>query len=385
MNLPDVLTNIHNVLVVCSDTGSRSEIENLMALSSNYHSTVISLEMAELYKPAIAPEVIVVDLHQLTPAQFRALEQLRARYVDVPLMLISEDLDEGHIRLLLKLRVTDWLKRPLNLKQLHYSLMNSLKSNRGTASHVHAVISAVGGAGGTTVAISMADILSRRLKKTGKQVALFDLDFSLGNCGYALNASSSYNLDTAVQMPSRVDSEFIDIIKNRFENRFNVYSFKRPELLYEPNGHELVLRMLDAVSLAHDHTILDIPYYYTPWREQVLSGVNSITLVSHLTLPAIKHTRDLALQVREAVIGKPNIRILFNRRENSLFGNPLKVKNVKEFFKSVQMVELSEDRKTLEEALNRGRVPSEINPRSKLVRQLEKHVDEFIMVEALVT
>ena len=90
-------------------------------------------------------------------------------------------------------------------------------------------------------------------------VALFDLDFSTGACGHYLNLLNEYDLQPVIANPSRVDMEFIDIVKKKHERGFSLLSFKQPSVMLSPKGGELVLRMLDVVSFQNNHTVIDIP------------------------------------------------------------------------------------------------------------------------------
>src|SRR5690606_37398700 len=108
-----------------------------------------------------------------------------------------------------------------------------------------------------------------------------------GSCGYYLNLRSNFALESALSQPSRIDSEFVRLLEQRHPAGFYVYSFRHRDTVTHLNCYELVLRLLDAVSFQHSHTVLDIPYYETDWRQDVLAAVNSVTIVSDITLPSI--------------------------------------------------------------------------------------------------
>lgn len=383
MNAPNFPKQAHSILVVSSDIASASIVDELASLSSNYKATRVSIDKIAGHQPKQPPELIVADLNELTDKQISILESLRKQFKDTPVIVVSEGLDDGQIRQLFHLRIEDWLKRPIDKRQFHNALLTALQSNRGRLGQAHAVLSAAGGVGTTTIATSMAEILAGRHRSSGKSVALFDLDFSTGNCGYVLNCSSSYNLETVINQPSRVDAEFIDIIKTPHEAGFNIFSFKRPEVVIAPTGAELVLRMLDAVTLSHDYTVLDIPYYNTTWRDEVIQAVNTITVVSYLSLPVIKHTRELTRAIGKLTPSSPSTRVVFNKKRSSLFGQSIKSKSIKELFTRVSMTEFPDDQATIEEAANRGVLPSEVNKRSKFLKGLRKHVDEFVLAEGV--
>lgn len=378
MNSPQSSTRIHTVLVMSWDAKSHNLIEDMISMSSRFQSILIDPEHVATFQPATPPEIIIVDIHEFSQPHLEALSTLRRRFTDIPLILVSKALDDGQIRQLLKLQVHDWLRKPLDKKLFHNALITGTQLSKSTTSQVHAIISPIGGVGTTSIAISSADLMAKKLKKNGS-VALFDLDFSTGNCGYALNIKNTYNLETIVDTPSRIDAEFIDIINQRHKAGFSIFSFKRPEIVTNLTGTELVLRMLDAVSMQHHHTILDIPYYEVPWKNEVLSAVDTVTIVSNITLPAIKHAKELSQRIRSMRSDKLPIQIVFNKYQRKWFGGGVRLKNVKEVFKKFEMVRFAEDHSTMEEAVNRGILPSEVNQKSPFLKDLGKYLDRHIL------
>ena len=376
MNATNMISKKYSILVVYTDDASRENIEDLMSLSSNYTLNLLELDNADNYKPDTPPELIFVDLHEFSESKLKLLMTLRQQFKNLPLILLSGEVTDQQMRQLLKLRLDDWHKKPLDRKLFHSSIMANLQDSRASASKVHAIISAIGGVGATSIAISAADLLLKRIKKSKLRVTLFDMDFSTGNCGYSLNSLSNYNLETVLNNPARMDAEFIDIIKMEHESGISMFSFKRPEIITSPNGSELVLRMLDAVSMQYDHTILDIPYYEVPWKDEVLNAVNTVTIVSNLTLPAIKHAKELLQRIETIRNDQDGINLVFNKTQRSLFGRSIHTKSLKELFDGAKLINFADDSSTMVEAVNRGVLPSEVNARSRFLKDLGKYVDQ---------
>jgi pilus assembly protein CpaE len=246
---------------------------------------------------------------------------------------------------------------------------------------VHAVISAVGGAGATTTAICLADLLVGT-KKTKQNVALFDLDFSSGNCSYLLNMVNGFNLESVASHPERVDVEFINLIQQQHARGFYVYSFKRPEINAEINGYELVLRMLDAVNLQHEHTVLDIPYYETEWKNEVLAAVNTCTVVTQMNLPAIKHTLDIVERVKDLRGSDYPVQVIFNHHRGGMFSQRIKKSTLEELFEGTPFHYLPEDETTINESVDRGLLPSEVRPSTKFLKSLRSYMKELDLSDA---
>lgn len=328
------------------------------------------------------PDLVITDLAELGQTEIQMLSSLRNQDSSVPVIVVSTELDPEIMRHLFKFNVQDWLKKPFRADELIASVKSSVRSKKVNNNRVHAIVSAVGGAGATTTAISMTDIVVNKvLKKKKASVALFDLDFSTGNCSYVLDMINGFNLGSVVATPRRIDSEFIRVIQQKHEGGFHVYSFKRPELNTDLNGYELVLRLLDAVNMEHDHTFLDVPYYETEWKDEVLSAVNTCTIVTELNLPAIKHTLDVIARVKDLRGKDFPVQVLINKYAGGLFGGRISKGRLRELFEGTPFYYLPDEASVIGEAADRGMLPSEVSSRNKFEKSLAKYVKTIDLVE----
>ena len=325
--------------------------------------------------------MIVVDLENVNDKELDILSDVRVRFSGTPLIIVSEALKEAQMRRLFQLHVHDWLPKPLDKKQFHASLQNAVRNSTSTTSMAHAVVSSSGGAGATSIAISLAQILAKPKGKKLPSVALFDLDFSTGNCGYVLNQPNGSGIDSVIENPSRIDAEFVNIIRQQHPDKFDIFSFKRPEVVTESRSSELVLRMLDAVSMQHEYTVLDIPYYETSWKNDVLAAVNSVTIVTEMNLPALKHTKELLERIRGLRSDNPEISVVINKYESSWLGASIGSKALKDLFGDIPIYWFHRDSATLTESFDRGILPSEVNARSKFLKDLNKYVKKSKLAE----
>ncbi|MBD3666212.1 hypothetical protein H9Q16_19940 [Sulfitobacter sp. TSTF-M16] len=327
-------------------------------------------------------DVIVVDFDEMGEDELQIFAEVRAKAPETPLILVSEELTPDAMRQLFKYNVQDWLRKPIDDEGLLSAIRSTVRSSRTTTNQVNAVISCVGGAGATTLAINMADIASRRLAKKDPNIALVDLDFSTGNCSYVLNMVSTFNLGSVASAPRRVDSEFVSVIQQQHDSGFYLYSFKRPDLNTELNGYELILRLLDVVSLEHTTLFLDIPYYATEWRNDVLSAVNTVTLVSEVNLPAIKHTLDQIEQIKELRGEDFPIHVVFNKHSGRLFGQRISSRRIKELLEDTPFTYLPADHSLIGEATDRGVLPSDISTRAQFLKKLTGYMKSANMMGA---
>jgi pilus assembly protein CpaE len=372
----------YSVLIVDAGHSGSDEIVEMVARTGDYRAERSTIEKVISNPLSHSPDIVVLDLMNPSTEELEVLVEIRGNYGDVPVIIVSEALDDAQMRKLLKLKIHDWQRKPLAQADFHASLNSSIRNAKQLSTRVHAVISAMGGAGGTTVAIAAADALARKLAKSKESVGLFDLDFSSGSCGMMLNLSATLNLDSVITHPERIDQEFVGLIQQKHGHGFNLYSFKRRDFVTHLNGYEVVLRLLDAVTMVHAHTILDVPYYEVDWAQDVLSAVNTVTVVCELNIPSIKHALDMLRTIR-ALSGAPKqVNVLINKCETGLFKRKrIPEAKLRELFGETAFRMLPRDDATLSEALDRGVVPSDVNARSRFEKEINRYVAEVMLAE----
>ena len=365
---------IINVFVVNCDPNEASTASEALRDARRFVAEEVRASEAPAAFGKSSPDVIVVEFGALADDAIQTLTQIRYVAAATPIILVSYDLPADAVRSILKFNVHDWLKKPLDNADFKNVLASAAKSQTDQSNSVHAVISCVGGAGATSLAISMADIINRKLAKKDSDIALFDLDFSSGDCGNMLNLHNKFDLTSVAAAPRKIDSEFLQVIQKQHESGFFLYSFKRPSLNTNGNAYELVLRLLDAVSLEHEITFVDIPYYATEWHEDVIAAVNSFTLVAELNLPALKHTLD-QIDIIKGIRGDDApIHVIINKRQGGLFKNRLSKRKIRELLGETPFTFLPAEYQLLGEAMDRGVLPSTISRRSAFLKVLAKYL-----------
>lgn len=340
------------------------------ALSALSHYVVEPHDLSGLLdgsESAAGAELVILDVGDGTCLDSGEIHTARQRFPRIPLLVIADDLEQEHVRSIMHLDARDLLVEPLDSRKIVGAVELQFGAENAGGAHVLAVVSAVGGGGGSSVAASMANMLAAD-DEAPHGTCLVDLDFSSASCGYYLGAISDYDLATVVDQPSRVDAEFLDIIRKETEAGFSVFSFDQKDLPLHPKASDLVLRMLDVLSFQYRTVVIDVPYWEARWKIPVLEAVNEILIVSTFTIPALKQARDLYKRLAEARGSRDGITIIINRYKRRLFSNTLSKSELKKIFKDRPVAFIREDHETLAEAVNRGVLPLEVNARSRFVK-----------------
>lgn len=378
---------VYHVLFLSDDEQERRRAGSILGGLSSYlvqaHAFAdlsggrINLEQADL---------VIADVGAGAILDGETLFAMRGQIPRTPLIALAETLDPDRVRALMRIDASDFLVKPVEGKKLIEAVEQQVGSESGGGSRVFAVVSTVGGSGGTSVAISVAEALARDMDKSAHGTCLIDLDFSSAACGYYLDALNEYNLTEIIDAPDRIDAEFLDIIRKESASGFSVFSFQQPTLTYRRNGDDLVLRMLDILSYQYRSLVIDMPYWNARWKMPVLEVVNDILIVTGPTIPSLKQARDLYNELAEARHGAAGITILVNRFKRSLFSSAISKADVQRIFRDKPIEFVSDDPDTLVEAVNCGALPSEIRARSPFVKDVRSALSNHKkrMTDALV-
>ena len=289
-----------------------------------------------------------------------------------PFIVVSRELAPEHLRQVVRLNSTDWLKKPVDRRELLQAVSSGVRQH-DSVGEVSVYVSATGGSGATTLAINAAYLAARRPKNAGAShlCMLFDLDFSAGYCGAYLDLENDYDPAGVLSNPDRIDMELVDIVARKHSSGFSLLSMRAPSMVFHPAGDEVVLRLLDVLALQYRRVVVDLPYYDAPWKMRIMEAADTVAIVTDCTVPSLKQAKALylALLDRGATAG---IRIIANRFHRSFFTRSLSQKEIESIFDGAPVMFLPDDWNSLTEAANRGAVPFELNPGSKYSKALRR-------------
>jgi pilus assembly protein CpaE len=142
------------ILILSDDAAAASFMLDTFGSLSRYdvsHMTLAALVDAGRFDPAQF-NLIVLDVDNGEVLSRPELLAFRNRHRNIPLVVVSEDLRDDMLRLLFRLNGDDWLKKPLERRSLIDMISTHAPSAGASDSRVHAVVSAVGGAGASVIA-----------------------------------------------------------------------------------------------------------------------------------------------------------------------------------------------------------------------------------------
>ena len=135
---------------------------------------------------------------------------------------------------------------------------------------------------------------------------------------------------------------------------------------------EMVTRLLDLVSSHFDYVVFDMPRTWFSWTDSVLLGSNKLFIVSEMTVPGLRHAKQLVEAVRERLGDGPRPQVVINRFVQRMFSSGLRKGDIAQVLGDAFSACIPNDYALVREAIDRGVPLDEVKPGNKITLQLRK-------------
>jgi len=137
---------------------------------------------------------------------------------------------------------------------------------------------------------------------------------------------------------------------------------------------EVVTRLLDLVASHFDNVVIDIPRTWFAWTDSVLIGSNRLFLVTEMTVPGLKHARNLVNVIRERHPDGAPLEVIVNRFEQRLFGAGLRRADIEQALGDSLAATVPNNFRLTSEAIDRGVPLGEVKAGNNITQALSKLV-----------
>jgi pilus assembly protein CpaE len=192
--------------------------------------------------------------------------------------------------------IQDYLLKPLHPDMLREAFVHAQamlaapKPAETSADRPHcavAVIGARGGAGASTIATSLAWLLS---EKENRSTAILDLDVHFGTGALALDLEPGRGLTDAIENPSRIDGLFIERALVRASEKLSVLSAEAPINSPIMTDGAAFYQLQEEMRGAFECTVVDLPRNMLVQHPHLLAEIQAVVVVTELTLAAARDT-----------------------------------------------------------------------------------------------
>ena len=190
--------------------------------------------------------------------------------------------------------IQDYLLKPLNPDVLRETFvqaqaaLSAPKQADASSDRPHcavAVIGTRGGVGASTLATSIAWLLSER---SGRTTALLDLDVHFGTGALALDLEPGRGLTDAIENPSRIDGLFIERAMVKASDKLAVLSAEAPINSPVMTDGAAFFQLQEEIRSAFECTVVDLPRTMLVNYPHLITDVQVAVLVTELTLAAAR-------------------------------------------------------------------------------------------------
>src|SRR5437667_1762826 len=320
--------------------------------------------------------VVVIDLDAANSDEMRALERLMARIgLRPPVVVVTQTFDATVARILVQMRVADFLVKPVppvELVRTCARVAQGPKTSEATEAQIYTFLPAVGGAGVTTLAVQSAMMLLNSGQRGQSTTCLVDLDFQHGACADYLDLEPRLNLGEIEPRPERLDRQLLEVMLSHHPSGLAVVAAPNRPAEMRSFDPDVVTRLLDLVSSHFDYVVFDMPRTWFSWTDSVLLGSNKVFIVSEMTVPGLRHAKQLVEAIRERLGDGPKPQVIVNRFEQKLFSSGLRKSDIEQVLGDAFAACIPNHYGIVREAIDRGVPLDEIKPGNKITAQLKK-------------
>jgi pilus assembly protein CpaE len=322
--------------------------------------------------------VIVVDLDVSQPEEMLALQRLAARVGAWPqIVVVTQAFDKAVARRLLQIHVADCLVKPVQSIELVRACARAAQNTGGhdtTEAQIYTFLSATGGVGVTTLAIQTALLLLKSGDRENPPTCLIDLDFQHGACADYLDLEPRLDLGEIEPRPERLDRQLLEVMLSQHSSGLAVIAApSRPAEMrsFDPN---VVTRLLDLASAQFDYVVIDMPRTWFSWTDSVLRGSNKLFIVSEMTVPGLRHAKQLMAAIRERLGDGPHPQVIVNRFEQRIFAPGLRRTHIQQALGEALAGVIPNSYRLVLEAIDRGVPLDEVKPGNSVAAALKNLV-----------
>ncbi|MBI3702486.1 MAG: response regulator receiver protein [Rhizobiales bacterium] len=325
--------------------------------------------------------VVVVDLDAGREDEMQALSRLMARVgAWPPVIAVTQAFDENVARMLLQMRIADFLVKPVAPIDLVRACARVAKGQGGSAAtpteaQIYTFLPAVGGAGVTTLAVQTAMLL---LNSGGPRVkpstCLVDLDFQHGAVADYLDLEPRLNLAEIEPRPDRLDRQLLEVMLSYHASGLAVVAAPNRPAEMRSFDPDVVTRLLDLVSTNFEYVVFDMPRTWFSWTDSVLLGSNKLFIVSETTVPGLRHAKQLVAAIKERLGEGPQPQVIVNRFQQRMFSAGLRRSDLEQTLGDAFACAIPNDYNLVREAIDRGVPLDEVKPGNKITAQIRKLV-----------
>lgn len=325
----------------------------LLQSDTEFHSLIVDISGVD------DPMSALDDLQRVCPA-------------DVQVALIGENADIDFYRTIMELGVHEYMQKPLTRDRVQMVLRPKLlgddtpdPTERG--GHVITVCGAQGGAGTTSIAVSLALMLA---ESTKAKVAVLDLHLQGGETAVMLKVRPGPGLRIALEDPMRADTLFLERAAIKVNDHVQLISADEPPEVELQITEAGVRHVVGLLRRRFSYVVIDAPVHpLTAAMKSVVAQSRHVLVLLEAEVTGLRNASVLRNSVTNLIAGRNKVFTVLNRANRP---GGLTYDNVVQGLKAKPDFVIPELGKGMIEAVNQG------TPALYKVKPLRRHLAPII-------
>ena len=369
------------VLVLTPDPGFEQSVRSVFGDNARIELSVVQggILDAEPAFDAGDASVLIIDLDTSNPDELAALQRLTSRIGRRPPVIVTMQAFNADVaRRLVHMRVADFLVKPVIAIDLVRACarvaQGEPEEDEIKEAEIYTFLPAAGGVGVTTLAIQTAMTLLNSGPRGSVKTCLVDLDFQHGACADYLDLEPRLDLSEIEPRPERLDRQLLEVMLSQHATGLSVIAAPNRPAEMRSFDPMVVTRLLDLVSSHFDYVVIDMPRTWFSWTDNVLTGSNKLFIVSEMTVPGLRHGKQLVAAITERLANGPLPRVIVNRFEQRFFVPGLRHGDIKQVLGPAFAGTIPNNYRLVREAIDRGIPLDEVKAGNNVAVELKKLV-----------
>lgn len=384
-------SNIH-VLGLVKTSTIRDQVLDVLNNVEHVTTKILLSDLSKAETAIIADkqaQVVLMEVEKSDKDVSETIEKIQASYLkkQVPLIIISKDLQHDQMIKLLRLGVSDFLSLPLDSDEAVSVIKRVAAQNRHLDSSQEAggkVITfahASGGMGATTLAVNAAVTINQACDLSGRSAAcLLDFDLQFGGASIHLDLPGYSPVMDLFERPDRLDREMLEGMMMRHSSGLRILTTPEAPMPVEALNSDVIEELLQLAKKRYRYVIVDMPQTMTLWTDSVFQQSAAIYVVTQLNVPAIRQLkRWFRVLEQESLHGLP-VKVVVTRYSplGRMKNDNITIEQAAEALGRKINYTIPNDYTLISESLDQGIPACTIKPNGKFSKHLQVMLGDVV-------